>query len=84
MNELDKDLYIKYGQLNIKNNIEISKINNIEVNNKVEFNKFKDFTPYCKTTYDLFKPDTNIIVPYNEYLKIKDYCLDFDTDLVTD
>jgi len=37
MNELDKDIYIKYGQLNIKNNIEISKINNIEENNKAIF-----------------------------------------------
>jgi len=78
MNELDKDLYIKYGQLNIKNNIQISKINNIEVNNKVDFFILKELTPYCNTTYDLFKPYMQIIVPYNENLKIKDYCLDLD------
>ena len=82
MNELDKDIYIKYGQLNIKNNIKISKINNleennkVEINNKVEFYKLKELTPYCNTTYNLFKPKTNIIVSYNENLKIEDYCLD--------
>jgi hypothetical protein len=82
MNELDKDIYIKYGQLNIKNNIKISKINNLEKKNnleeknKVEFYKLKELTPYCNTTYDLFKPKTNIIVSYNEYLKKEDYCLD--------
>ena len=76
MNELDKDIYIKYGQLNIKNNIKISKINNLEEKNKVEFYKLKELTPYCNTTYDLFKPKTNIIVSYNEYLKKEDYCLD--------
>jgi hypothetical protein len=80
MNELDKDIYIKYGQLNIKNNIKISKINNIEekneVNNQIQFYYLKELTPYCNTTYDLFKSNTNIIVPYNEYLKIKDYCYD--------
>ena len=58
MNELDKDIYIKYGQLNIKNNIKISKINNleennkVEINNKVEFYKLKELTPYCNTTYN--------------------------------
>jgi hypothetical protein len=78
MNELDKDIYIKYGQLNIKNNIKISKINYIEENNKVDFYKLKELTPYCNTTYDLFKPNIDIIVPYNEYLKINDYCLNKD------
>lgn len=75
MNELDKE-YIKYDQLNIKNNIEISKINNIEVNNKVDFYQLNELTPYCNTTYDIFKPNTNtnIIVPYNEFLLIKNYC----------
>lgn len=73
MNELDKE-YIKYDQLNIKNNIEISKINNIEVNNKVDFYQSNELTPYCNTTYDIFKPNTNIIVPYNEFLLIKNYC----------
>ena len=76
MNELDKDLYIKYGQLNIKNNIQISKINNIEENNKVDFFVLKELTPYCNTTYNLFKSDTKTIVPYNENLKIKNYCFD--------
>lgn len=78
MNELDKDIYIKYGQLNIKNNIKISKINNLEENNNVEFYKLKELTPYCNTTYDLLKTkkNTNIIVSYNEHLKIEDYCLD--------
>jgi hypothetical protein len=73
MNELNKE-YIKYDQLNIKNNIEITKINNIEENNKVDFYQSKELTPYCNTTYDIFKPNTNIIVPYNEFLLIKDYC----------
>jgi hypothetical protein len=76
MNELDKDIYIKYGQLNIKNNTKISKINSIEENNKVDFYKLKELTPYCNTTYNLFKSNTDIIVPYNEYLKIADYCND--------
>ena len=33
MNDIDKDIYKKYGQLNIKNNTQISQINNIEINN---------------------------------------------------
>jgi hypothetical protein len=80
MNEIDKDIYIKYGQLNIKNNSKISKINNIEVNNNVDnivyFSKMKELSPYCDITYNLLrtKTKTNEIVPYNEYLNINDYC----------
>jgi hypothetical protein len=75
MNDIDKDIYKKYGQLNIKNNTQISQINNIEINNNnIDFFKFNNLTPYCATTYNLFKTKTDIIVPYNEYLNINEYC----------
>jgi hypothetical protein len=72
---IDKDIYIKYGQLNIKNNIQVSKINDIEVNNNnVDFFKITELSPYCDTTYGLLTTKTNKIVPYNEYLNINEYC----------
>jgi hypothetical protein len=76
MNDIDKDIYIKYGQLNIKNNNQISKINNIEVNNNVEFFKLKELPPYCDTTYGLLatKIKINEIVPYNEHLQVNEHC----------
>ena len=74
MNDIDKDIYIKYGQLNIKNNIQVSKINNIDVNNNVDFFKINELSPYCDTTYGLLTTKTNKIVPYNEYLNINEYC----------
>jgi len=42
-------------------------MNNIKVNNNVDFFKLKELSPYCDTTYNLFKTKTNEIVPYNEY-----------------
>jgi hypothetical protein len=72
--DIDKDIYIKYGQFNIKNNIQVSKINNIEVNNNVDFFKITELSPYCDTTYGLLTTKTNKIVPYNEYLNINEYC----------
>jgi hypothetical protein len=89
MNDIDKDIYKKYGhsqrrqplgyraprgQLNIKNNTQISQINNIEINNNIDFFKFNSLTPYCDTTYNLFKTKTDVIVPYNENLNINEYC----------
>jgi hypothetical protein len=74
MNDIDKDIYKKYGQLNIKNNTQISKINNIEINNNVDFFKSNNLTPYCDTTYNLFKTKTDNIEAYNEYLNINKYC----------
>jgi hypothetical protein len=74
MNNIDKDLYTKYGQINIKNNTQISKKNNIELNNNVDFFNINNLTPYCDTTYSLFKTNTDNIVPYNEYLNINKYC----------
>jgi hypothetical protein len=77
MNDIDKDIYVKYGQLNIRNNTQISKINNnIEVNNNVNFFKIKELSPYCDTTYGLLetKTKTNEIVPYNEYLQVNEHC----------
>jgi hypothetical protein len=74
MNDIDKDIYIKYGQLNIKNNIQISKNNNIEVNNNVDFFKITELSPYCDSTYGLLTTKTTKIVPYNEYLNINEYC----------
>ena len=74
MNDIDKDIYIKYGKLNIKNNIKVSKINNIEVNNNVDFFKINELSPYCDATYGLLTTKTNKIVPYNEYLNINEYC----------
>lgn len=76
MNDIDKDIYIKYGKLNIKNNIQISKNINIEVNNNVDFFKLKELSPYCDTTYSLLATKINIdeIVPYNEYLQVNEYC----------
>jgi hypothetical protein len=72
--DIDKDIYIKYGQFNIKNNVQVSKINNIEVNNNVDFFKITELSPYCDTTYGLLTTKTNKIVPYNEYLNINEYC----------
>lgn len=75
MNDIDKDIYIKYGQLNIKNNSQITNFNNLETNNyNVEFYKYKDLTPYCDNTYNLFLSKKNTIIPYNENLNINDYC----------
>jgi len=58
----------------IENNIQISKINNIEVKNNVDFFKSKELSPYCDNTYGLFKTKTNEIVTYNEYLNINEHC----------
>jgi hypothetical protein len=78
MNDIDKDIYIKYGQLNIKNNNQISKINYVEVddNDNVDFFKIKELSPYCDTTYNLLMTKTNTgkIVPYNEYLQVNEHC----------
>lgn len=75
MNDIDKNIYIKYGQLNIKNNNQISKINNIEVNNNVDFFKLKELSPYCDTTYGLLVTTTKTnTVPYNEYLQVNEHC----------
>jgi hypothetical protein len=76
MNDIDKDIYIKYGQLNIKNNNQISKINYIEVNDNVDFFKIKELSPYCDTTYHLLmtKIKTVEVTPYNEYLQVSEHC----------
>jgi hypothetical protein len=75
MNDLDKDIYIKYGQINIRNNKQEIKINkNTEINNQVNFFKYINLTPYCNTSYNIFTNNSKRIVPFNEYLDEKEYC----------
>lgn len=74
LNDIDNDIYKKYGKINIKDNLQISKLNiNLESNN-INFLQYNKQTPYCSTTYDIFKPNASNVVPYNESLNFDEYC----------
>ena len=51
-------------------------INNLEINDNINFFEYKNYTPYCSSSYNLLnnKSENKDIVAFNEIININDYC----------
>lgn len=51
-------------------------INNLEINDNINFFEYKSYTPYCSSSYNLLnnKSENKDIVAFNEIININDYC----------